>query len=98
MLNGRALCADGRNETEWIEVRDLAAPWSPQHYQEWMSAARNTPQPIPSIPPVEPYAITPSHNIYHQPFPTSMPTSTISTIYNNEVGIPQVRRVKPLDA
>ncbi|PQE26137.1 Nucleotide-binding alpha-beta plait protein [Rutstroemia sp. NJR-2017a BBW] len=86
MLNGRALCADGRNETEWIEVRDLAAPWSPQHYQEWVSAVGSTPLPI-SISAVEPYAITPP--IYHQPFPTSTTTSTISTTYNNEVGIPQ---------
>ncbi|PQE32101.1 hypothetical protein CJF32_00001677 [Rutstroemia sp. NJR-2017a WRK4] len=94
MLNGRALCADGRNETEWIEVRDLAAPWLPQHYQEWVSAVGSTPQPI-SISPVEPYAITPL--IYHQPFPTSTTTSTISTTYNNEVGVPQYRRTHSIE-
>ncbi|KAM3074771.1 hypothetical protein ACMFMG_008188 [Clarireedia jacksonii] len=96
MLDGRALCADGRNETEWIEVRDLAAPWSPQHYQEWISAARSTTQPIPSIPLVEPYPTIPSQNMYHQPFPTRTATSTISTIYNNGIGIPQYRRTESI--
>ncbi|ESZ90811.1 hypothetical protein SBOR_8816 [Sclerotinia borealis F-4128] len=34
MMENRALCADGRNETESIEVRDLAMPWTSRYYSE----------------------------------------------------------------
>lgn len=35
MLENRALCADGRNETEPIQIRDLArSQWASQHFKD----------------------------------------------------------------
>ncbi|EDO04457.1 predicted protein [Sclerotinia sclerotiorum 1980 UF-70] len=93
MMDNRALCADGRNETESIQVRDLAMPWTAQYSCESTTSDPTPPAPIPSVSSARSGPI--QQMSFYQMTPAANGTSTttsISTTFNDR-GITQIRSV-----
>ncbi|KAJ8065594.1 hypothetical protein OCU04_006270 [Sclerotinia nivalis] len=94
MMENRALCADGRNETDSIQVRDLAMPWTTQYSCESPTRETTPPAPIPSVSPAHSGPI--QQMSFYQMAPSANGTSTttsISTTFNDR-GITQIQQIR----
>ncbi|TEY35763.1 hypothetical protein BOTCAL_0581g00010 [Botryotinia calthae] len=97
-MGNRALCADGRNETKPIQVRDLAVPWTASHSCGDLSRIRKVlPTPTSSVSPV------PVMSIQQIPFAQTAPLtentyiSTSTSAKFDARGLTQIQQVQSIE-
>ncbi|KAF7948738.1 hypothetical protein EAE96_007931 [Botrytis aclada] len=97
-MGNRALCADGRNETKPIQVRDLAIPWTTSHSCGDVSRIKKT-IPIPtslgspaSVMPIQQIPL-----IQMTPLTESTYISTSTSAKFNAQGLTQIQQIQSIE-
>ncbi|CAD6442991.1 db6e9eb7-3782-4db9-9d22-6475528ff2e9 [Sclerotinia trifoliorum] len=94
MMENRALCADGRNETESIQVRDLAMPWTTQYSCESPARDPTPPAPMPLVSSAHSGPIQQMSFYQMAPLPSGTSTTTsISTTFDDR-GMTQIQQIR----
>ncbi|KAM0125114.1 hypothetical protein ACHAO1_010771 [Botrytis cinerea] len=94
-MGNRALCADGRNETKPIQVRDLAVPWTTSHSCGDFSRTRKAlPTPTSSGSPVSAMPIQQIPFVEIAPLTENTYISTSTSAKFNARGLTQVEPPK----
>ncbi|TGO07524.1 hypothetical protein BTUL_0269g00070 [Botrytis tulipae] len=94
-MGNRALCADGRNETMPIQVRDLAIPWTTSNSCGNVSRTRKTlPTPTFSVSPASAMPIQQIPFVQMAPLTESAYISTSTSAKFNDQGLTQIQSIE----
>ncbi|TGO48551.1 hypothetical protein BCON_0237g00070 [Botryotinia convoluta] len=97
-MGNRALCADGRNETKPIQVRDLAIPWTTSNSCGNVSRTRRAlPTPTPSVSPASVMPIQQIPFFQMAPITESTYSSTSTSAKFNVRGLTQIQQIQSIE-
>ncbi|TGO32710.1 hypothetical protein BHYA_0294g00070 [Botrytis hyacinthi] len=97
-MGNRALCADGRNETMPIQVRDLAIPWTTSNSCGNVLRTRKTlPTPTSSVSPASAITIQQIPFVQMAPLTESTYISTSTSAKFNDRGLTQIQQIQSLE-
>ncbi|TGO28050.1 hypothetical protein BPAE_0033g00520 [Botrytis paeoniae] len=94
-MGNRALCADGRNETKPIQVRDLAIPWTTSNSCRNVSRTRRAlPTPTSSVSPASAMPIQQIPFVQMAPLNESTYISTSTSAKFDDRGLTQIQSIE----
>ncbi|TGO46150.1 hypothetical protein BOTNAR_0610g00010 [Botryotinia narcissicola] len=97
-MGNRALCADGRNETMPIQVRDLAIPWTTSNSCGNVSRTRKTlPTPTFSVSPASAMPIQQTPFVQIAPLTESTYISTSTSAKFDDQGLTQIQQIQSIE-
>ncbi|KAF7934309.1 uncharacterized protein EAE97_008669 [Botrytis byssoidea] len=97
-MGNRALCADGRNETMPIQVRDLAIPWTTSNSCGDVSRTRKTiPTPTFSVSPASAMPIQQIPFVQMAPLTESTYISTSTSAKFDDQGLTQIQQIQSIE-